>query len=184
MKHISRYYVRQRNRDVKKRPATICRRFPKLALLVDCKSHLILATHFERGPGPDINHLRKLLETSLPKYAVQTLAADAGYDAEWVHEFLRDKFRVRTLIPPRIGRYNYKPPKARYRRWMYFHLHHTRYTQRWQAETVFSMLKRRLQETLQGNTYWSQSRAASLKVLTHNILILAALLQWLFYRAM
>ena len=55
---------------------------------------------------------------------------------------------------------------------MFFHLRHTRYGQRWQVETVFSMIKRRLGDTLRAHTFWSQHRAAAPKLLAHNILIL------------
>jgi hypothetical protein len=181
-RRISRYFSRRCGQDTPgKRPTTTSRHFPKMAILADCASHLILAIHFEQGPGPDITHARSLRTKSLNRLRVTTLAADAGYDAEWMHEFVRETFGVRLLVPPRIGKATGKPPKTRYRRWMYSHLHHTRYSQRWQVETVFSMLKRRLTETLSAKSEPRERRAANLKALAHNILIL-----WrveLFYRA-
>ncbi len=173
--HTSRYFVRRRNKPTntgKRRPSTSCRRFPKMAVLADCRSHLVLAVHFERGPGPDITHLKTLLAKPLQQLRITTLAADAGYDAEWVHELLRRQYGLRVLIPAQIGRPTSKAPSGRYRCWMFFHLHQTRYGQRWQVETVFSMIKRRLGDTLRAHTFWSQRRAALLKVLAHNILIL------------
>ncbi len=47
-----------------------------------------------------------------------------------------------------------------------------RYGQRWQVETVISMIKRRLGETLSTRGFRRQNRAILLKVVTHNILIL------------
>ncbi|MCH8807573.1 MAG: transposase, partial [Planctomycetes bacterium] len=47
-----------------------------------------------------------------------------------------------------------------------------RYGQRWQVETVFSMIKRRLGETLSARSYHRQNRALLLKAVVHNILIL------------
>ncbi len=105
-----------------------------------------------------------------------TILADAGYDAEWVHVFLRDELDLRSLIPPKIGRPTPKPPTGHYRRQMraYFRRpkESRRYGQRWQAETVFSMIKRRLGRTVNARRYNAQNRALLLKAIAHNILIL------------
>ena len=53
---------------------------------------------------------------------------------------------------------------------MRFRINKKKYGQRWQAETVFSMIKRRLGEATGARTYHSQCRALLLKVVTHNIL--------------
>ena len=47
-----------------------------------------------------------------------------------------------------------------------------RYGQRWQVETVMSMIKRRLGEALSARSYHRQCRAMLLKVIAHNVLIL------------
>jgi hypothetical protein len=60
-------------------------------------------------------------------------------------------------------------------------LSRSRYSQRWQAETVNSMLKRLLGAALRARTYWSQCRETVLRALTLNVMIL-----WrceVFYRA-
>ncbi len=59
---------------------------------------------------------------------------------------------------------------------------HETYGQRWQVETVMSMIKRHQGECLHANTYWAKNREMMLKVLTHNIAIIL-LLKALFYRA-
>lgn len=182
--HASRYFVRRRAKGQKgqgKQQAMTYRHFPKAALIADCDSHLALGVHFERGPSNDLGHFGKLFCQVIRKHRIDTLYADAGYDAEWVHEVVREEFGTRTIIPPKIGRPTDKPPSGSYRRWMHYHLKRTRYGQRWQVETVFSMIKRRLGDTLAACSYWSQQRAAWLKVIAHNILIL-----WMakvFYRA-
>ena len=57
--------------------------------------------------------------------------------------------------------------------WAYFHRppERRRYGQRWQIETVISMLKRRLGETLNARSHHRQNRALLLKVITHNLMI-------------
>jgi len=70
-------------------------------------------------------------------------ALDAGYDAEWAHELLREDMSIRSIIPPRIGRRTKKPPTGCYRGLMQSRFPKKQYGQRWQAETTFSMIKRR-----------------------------------------
>ena len=181
----SHYFVRRRAKGGQlsgKWQSTTYRRFPKLAVLCDTKSHFILAAHCERGPRPDFGHFERVLFQALWRVRIGTLAADAGYDAEWIHQLCRSNFGMCSLIPAAIGRPTTRAPTAYFRRWMWSHLHQTRYGQRWQAETVISMIKRRTGSALAAHGHWRQHRAAMLKVLTHNIMILKSLPN-VFYRA-
>ncbi|MCK5566016.1 MAG: transposase [Planctomycetes bacterium] len=56
------------------------------------------------------------------------------------------------------------------------------YGQRWQVETVFSMIKRNFGSVLRARNLESQAREMLLLVLTHNIAIIQ-LVKELFYRA-
>ena len=172
--HTSHYFIRRRAKGRKDWQITTYRRFPKLALLCDCSSHLVLAALAERGPGPDITHFERIVCQAYRRARIETLLGDAGYDAEWVHEVARHDLGIRTLIPPKIGRPTDKPPTGYYRRLMSQRLHLTCYGQRWQVETAFSMIKRRLGSAVNARSYWSQCRALMLKAITHNILILYA----------
>ena len=100
---------------------------------------------------------------------------DAGYDSERNHFVARQCCHVRSVIPALIGKPPkdpQRPPDGRWRRVMRRY-RDSRYGQRWQVESVISMIKRR-----QGGYVLSRSNAAryremSLKVLTHNIMIAA-----------
>jgi hypothetical protein len=172
--HTSHYFVRRRAKGRKDRQITTYRTFPKLALLVDCSSHMALAAIPLRGPGPDITHFERIVCQGYPRVRMETLLADAGYDAEWVHEVARHDLEIRTIIPAGIGRPTEKPPTGYYRRWMSQRLHLTCYGQRWQVETAVSMIKRRLGSAVNARSYWSQCRALMLKAIAHNVLILYA----------
>ena len=172
--HVSHYFVRRRAKGTKRWQTTTYKRFPKLAVLCDCDSHLILSAVAGRGPGPDITHFQRAVVAALGRVRLGTLYADAGYDAEWVHLVGREMLDVRTIIPAGIGRPTDKPPTGHYRRLMSQRLHLTSYGQRWQDETVFSMVKRRLGSAVNATTYWSQCRALMLKAVAHNVLILYA----------
>jgi hypothetical protein len=100
--------------------------------------------------------------------------ADAGYDSEANHRHAREQSGVRSFIPARIGRSTTKPPSGRYRRQMKARLNkdYGQYGQRWQAESGFSMFKRRLGSTVSGRSYWSQCRDVLLLAITYNIMLL------------
>ncbi len=146
---------------------------------------MILAAVPGRGPTPDHPHLVEVMLAATSRRSIDTVLADSGYDAEWVHAFLRDELQIRSIIPPTAGRPTMKLPSGRYRRWMHFYFQrpkdHRTYGQRWQVETVMSMMKRRLGETVAARSHRRQCRAMLLKVIAHNILILMQ--QQLFYRA-
>ena len=183
--HTSHYFVRRRAKGCQARESMTYSRFPKLGLVCDCPSHLILAAVPGRGPSPDHPHLVEVMLAATRRHRIDTLLADAGYDGEWVHAFLRKELHIKSIIPPTIGRPTTKLPSGPYRRMMrrYFQRPPQRrcYGQRWQVETVMSMIKRRLGETLSARSYRRQSRAMLLKVIAHNVLIL--LLNEVFYRA-
>jgi hypothetical protein len=170
-RHASAYYVRRKAKGGKSEQKLTYQRFPKAGLVSECKSHLILAVVPQRGPGPDITHFRKAFDQARKRLRFTVLAADAGYDAEHTHVYGRSH-GVRTLIPPLIGRPTTKPPAGYWRRTMLRVLPRSRYGQRWQSETVNSMLKRLLGSALRARSYWSQCRETVLRALTLNVMIL------------
>jgi hypothetical protein len=180
--HASSYYVRRRANTAKYWQKLTYRTFPKAGILCDCASHMILAVMPGHGPGPDIKHYRAALDEARRRVRMVALAADAGYDSEQSHEYARDECGIRSLIPPLIGRPTDKPPSGYWRRQMKARLHTTRYTQRWQIETVNSMLKRLLDSALRARKRWNQYREIVLRSLTLNVMILRR--YKVFYRAL
>jgi hypothetical protein len=51
------------------------------------------------GACNDKSIARHLLAKASAQVRPQPLVADAGYDAEWVHEFCRERWRVNSWIP-------------------------------------------------------------------------------------
>ena len=172
--HASEYYVRRKAKGGKSEQKLTYTRFPKFGLVCDSASHFILALVPALGPGPDILHFGEALDQALANVGINALAADAGYDSEASHEYARYHRHVRSFIPALIGRPTEKPPSGYWRRQMKARLHLTRYSQRWQAETVNSMIKRLLGSALTARTYWSQCREMLLMAITLDIMILAA----------
>ena len=172
--HTSHYFVKRRAKGRKDWQITTYKRFPKLALLCDCSNHMALAAIPMRGPGPDITHFERIVCQAYGRARMETLLADAGYDAEWVHCVAREDLGIRSIIPPKIGRPTETAPTGYYRRVMSERIHLTSYGQRWQVETTVSMIKRRLGSAVNARSYWSQCRALMLKAVAHNVLILYA----------
>lgn len=172
-RQASDYYLQRRDKTSKSRGRRRASRYPKAGIVCDTENHLILSIIPDQGPGSDQRHFRKALDQAQENVTIGALAADAGYDSEESHTYARTIHKIRTLIPPTIGRPTPKPPSGYWRRQMKSRLHLTRYTQRWQVETVNSMLKRLLGSALRARTYWSRCREILLRGLTLNTMILA-----------
>jgi len=174
-RHASRYFIHRRSRKPNPWKTVEYSRYPKLGLLVDCSNHSILGCLTDQGPRPDTRDLAPTLRHTTPRVRIEWLAGDAGYDSESNHRLCRDEHGIRSLIPPGQGRPTAKPATGRYRRLMQTRFDRKRYGQRWQAETVVSMIKRRLGSAVTGRSYWSRRRDLFLMTLTHNIMILLPL---------
>ena len=180
--HISPYFLKRRSNGQKPKRNTQATRWPKIAVIADVATHLILAVHPCRGPGRDITHFKDILKTLPKSLTIQQLLADAGYDSEDAHHYAREVLNIKTTIPPLIGPRARGLPKTYYRRQMKTDFDTKNYRQRWQVETVFSMMKRNLGYSVFGHNYRSQCRDIMLMVLTHNIMIVL-LVKEFFYRA-
>lgn len=172
-RHISAYFVRRRDRDCKKGyQTTTYTRYPYANLLCDCSNHLVLGVVTGRGPGPDDPYFKPTLKQAVSRVKLGTLLADAGYDSEASHEYAREQCGARTIIPATRGRPTKKRLRGYWRNLMKTRFNKTKYGQRWQVETVNSMIKRAMGSALRARSYWSQAREINLRVLTHNIMIL------------
>ena len=152
------------------------RRLPKLSIAVAASCHLIPAARATTGAGGDHPHFEPLLFDAWRRAGVKVAACDAGYDSEAKHEIARRDMGVRTIIPPDIGRPSDKPPTTRYRRLMRQRFDRgadkATYGQRWQVETVNSMIKRNLGSALRATTARRRSRELLLRCIVHNIMVL------------
>lgn len=171
--HHSPYYVRRRNGDRKRWQTVAYSRYAKLEAAFECSTHLLVGVLVSRGPRVDVDRFKPLLEDTLSRVRLEAALADAGYDSEPNHRHAREQRGVRSFIPAAIGRPTSKLPAGKYRRRMKQRLNkqYGRYGQRWQAETGFSMLKRRLGSYVRGHSYWSQCRDLMLLAITYNIML-------------
>jgi hypothetical protein len=179
-RHVSRYFAK-RKADGNPGGDRTYAHYPKVVFVADCKSHMILAAVPGRGPGSDLVQFGRALSQAVRRARIVALLADADFDAEWVHGAVRSH-GIRTIIPPERGRPSAKPPAGRWRRVMRqrFARLRRRYGQRWQVETVNSMIKRRLGSALRARIEANQCREIILRAITHNVMIVRLRV---FYRA-
>jgi hypothetical protein len=169
-RHVSPYFLRRSGREGRRTRRYT--RFPKLDIVCDCASHLILAASAGQGPRPDVAGFAKLARGASRRVRIARLVADAGYDSEPNHALARDELGIRTTIPPTRGRPSKGPPAGKYRGLMRRRFNGRAYRRRWQVEAVFSAMKRRQGSAARGRSYWARCRDLWLAVLTHNIMLL------------
>ena len=192
-RHVSRHFERRRRQSDGDAPdgagsrtrRRSTRRLPKAGFAVASACHGVLAARASTGAGADQRWLEPLLYDAWRRVPNRRLsaAADCGFDSEANHGIARRDMGVRTLIPPGAGR---KPRSkaararigGRWRRHMKRLLRTKRsrkrcgYTQRWQAETVNSMIKRNLGSALRARTPRRRELEMLLRAVVHNITLL------------
>jgi hypothetical protein len=193
-RHVSRHFDKRRRQSLDKakkghkhrrnrgkkagdrRRSKVVKRLPKLSLAVAGGCHLILAAKATTGAGADQPFFEPLLFDAWRRSNVRVVVADAGFDSEPNHRIARQDMGVRSIIPPDAGRPTEKLPSERHRRNMRRRFDRgadkALYGQRWQSETVNSMIKRNLGSALRARTARRRSYELLLRVLTHNLMIL------------
>jgi hypothetical protein len=142
------------------------KQYVKVSLGVTCGSMLATGLVVGWGPRNDKSEARELLARTQAKVQPKALFADAGYDAEWVHEFCRDRWAVRSYIPPAVHKAD-GSVNGKYRSQM------TRlpkkYGRRWHVESFISGLKRTTGSTLLARQESALFAEAALRVLAYTI---------------
>jgi transposase len=176
--HASHYSIRRRNGKAKHWQTVAYSYYAKFEAAFDCHTHLLVGLLVGRGPRPDKDRFVPLLDSLMANVRIDSALADAGYDSEANHRYARESHGIRSFIPATGGRPTSKLPTGKYRRRMKQRLnkHYGSYGQRAQAETGFSMFKRRLGSTVNGRSYWSQCRDVLLMAITYNIMLVLGFL--------
>jgi hypothetical protein len=189
-RHVSRHYEKRQKQSqhkgkgkwaktVNRSRSRVVRHLPKLSLAVNASSHLILAARASTGIGSDSPHFVPLMLDAARRMPLEFALADAGFDSEDNHRLARQELGVRSIIPATVGRQSAKAPQGFYRRLMRRRFKkgpdRKHYGQRWQVETVNSMIKRNLGSACRARTPIGRKKDMLLRALTHNVMILANL---------
>ena len=152
------------------------RRYLKQTMAVETRKQLIAAVKFRYGPGNDspdfIPVLRKFASA---RQTVKLVVADKGYDAERNHEFARESFGARTVIPVRgLNRPGIRI-RGRYRRKQLKDFDIESYHQRAKVETVHSVEKRKMGDHVLAKSAGRQHRELILRAFAYNVARLEAI---------
>jgi hypothetical protein len=149
----------------------------------DAGSHFLAAATVSQGPANDSPQFRPAMNQAALAVTWDRVLADAAFDSEANHRLCRQTLGVRsTVIPLNRRNRGRKRPKTKYRRQMVKRFrkkpkgsrYRRVYGQRWQAESAFSRHKRLLGSALRGKSDASRQRECYLRVLTHDLMLLAA----------
>jgi hypothetical protein len=142
------------------------RKSVKVSVAVICGALLPAALVVDLGTSSDMRQMPALMEQIEIRTKPSHLLADAGYDAEWVHEVCRERWQAQSVIPAVI-RTQDGSIKTKYRALM--RALPSIYGRRWHAESYFSALKRTTLATLSSRSERMLLAEASLKVLAYAI---------------
>jgi transposase len=153
-----------------------------LTAAIDTHAHFIAGATVTTGPTNDSPQFAPVLLLASRAILWDRVRADAAFDSERRHRFAREGPGIRSSVIPINPRGHEGEPGGRYRRQMARHLrprsegsrHKRVFGQRWQAESAFSRYKRRLGSVLFGRSDASRERECYLRLLTHNLMLLAA----------
>jgi len=167
-RHTSRYFFQRAGRN------QAAQTWVKLTVACHTASHLFTSATVSLGPSNDSPQFRPALGQASLVVCWDRVLGDAAFDSEENHRFAREELGVRsTVIPINRRSQGRKWPKTRYRRQMKRGFPKRKYGQRWQAESAFSRHKRRLGSALSGRSDPARERETRLRVLTHNLMLLA-----------
>lgn len=151
------------------RSGKTCKKYVKLSICVMAGSLLPSSVVASWGPYNDKREAPDLLVKASTVNRPKKLFADAGYDAEWVHEYCRDDWGVESIIKPAIHRSD-GGHGGKYRSQMTpDELKNKHYGRRWLVESFMSGLKRTTGSALAARTEKSLFVEAALRVLAYAI---------------
>jgi len=162
------------------------KQFLKTSVSVDTDQQIITGLKISQHPVHDIIHAKTLLKQCHKTRRSDLYVMDKGYDAEEIHELIRDTLNSCSLIPVRNRKR--KRISGYYRRRIALAFDDEKYHQRNKVETVFSVLKRKFGEALKARIYRLQVKEIKIKVILYNLSRLITTLSFLvlveeFYRA-
>lgn len=160
----STYYIKRLEQFGIKHPR---RAWVKSSVLVDIPRRFIVAQEVSMGPQNDGPALRALLTSAQHLLPIGLVLADAGYDSERNHQFIRQVIGAQSVIPAKRGKATWHIHGIRAEMRACFPT--TVYRQRALVEAVFSALKRKLGAFLSGRSLASQLKQATLLGVVYNL---------------
>jgi hypothetical protein len=145
------------------------RKWVKISTIVLCGSLLPLGVVLDWGPNNDKCQAQELISKSSQTTLPGKLYADAGYDAEWIHQQCREEWGVESVIKPAVHRADGKRSGFWRSGMSETYLKRKGYGSRWAVETFFSGLKRTMGSMLTSRKPDQLLKEAAFRVLAYTL---------------
>jgi hypothetical protein len=145
------------------------RKWVKVSTIILCGSLLPMSLVMDWGPTNDKCQAESLLAKAQKVAMPDTLYADAGYDAEWVHVQCREAWGAESVIKPAVHRADGKRNGIWRSGMSKNYLKKMEYGKRWAVETFFSGLKRTMGSMLTSRHPNQLLKEAAFRVLAYTL---------------
>jgi transposase len=137
----------------------------KISMIIDTRTKQILAIRLRAKPAHDTRDIKYLIRRL--KHKPQKIIADKGYDAEWVHQYCKEKgifaiIPIRQWTKPKHN--NFSLRRLSQKRWT-----QKTYHRREMAESAFSAIKRKFGASVSSHTIHRMRAEMYLRAIAHNI---------------
>jgi hypothetical protein len=162
---VSTFFVRRMHHHGQK--PLPWRHWLKWLVVVDLDQQFLLSQRARRGPWNDCASLPAVVETASQQTRIGFVLADAEFDSERNHTYIRQRLGAQSVIPAKRGKKSWRVcgVRAEMRRAFPRQL----YRRRALIETVFSSVKRKLSARAPGRSLRMQMRQALLLGLSFNL---------------
>ena len=143
------------------------RHWLKWLVTVDVDRQVLLSQTARRVPWNDCANLPMLVEAANEVVPIGVVLADAAFDSERNHTYIRQQLHARSIIAAKRGKksWHIHGVRAEMRR----NFPRRPYARRALVETVFSTVKRKLSARAPGRSLSTQLRQALLLGLAYNL---------------
>ena len=142
--------------------------YARLSAGSDMVTQLVVAVAVQRHPmSHEIKLFPIILQRMMEAAAPWVFVLDRGYDAEWVHQSIRDQ-KILSVIPVREKDCTIGRTHGRYRKQMRREFNDTLYHQRNKCETIFSVIKRRFGSEITSRCDIMKEKELLFRVLAYN----------------
>jgi hypothetical protein len=145
------------------------RKWVKISTIILCGSLLPMSLVMDWGPTNDKCQAESLLAKAQKVAMPDTLYADAGYDAEWIHAQCREEWGPESVIKPAVHRADGKRNGIWRSGMSKNYLKKMEYGRRWAVETFFSGLKRTMGSMLTSRQPNQLLKEAAFRVLAYTL---------------
>src|SRR5271170_2072174 len=145
------------------------RKWVKISTIILCGSLLPMSLVMAWGPTNDKCQAKELMTKAQTVAMPETLYADAGYDAEWIHAQCREEWGPESVIKPAVHRADGKRNGIWRSGMSKNYLEKMEYGRRWAVETFFSGLKRTMGSMLTSRRPEQLLKEAAFRVLAYTL---------------